>query len=676
MLSKLAIKNAKRSIKDYMIYLITVTLSFSLIFAFNLIIFSKDILELSSFMANFKSSIIVVSTIVVFVVGWLINYTMRFMLTKRSKEFGTYMLLGIEKKQITKMFLLENIILGTISLILSIFLGFILSQFMTMFIMNIFELPYKVSFSFGIQPIILTIVYFLAIYFFVLLRAKRKIKKMKLYDLLYYEKVNENKMYKSKKVRTITFFISILLGIIGLILFHFAMVKILDNSSNPTMLYILLSLISIIISIYGTTLTFADFITNFILKRKNLKYNKDNLFIVRQFTSKVRTTGITLGTLALLITLTFISLNLSNIFNSMFKIQNESSAPYDIMVYNLYSETQSEIGTNSEHKLEEYLKYIKENYTIEDSITYRVYTNEGNPIRKNISNGVVGYQDVDCYLKLSDYNKLLKMRNTDPIKLKEDEFYIHSFRDVSKDLKIYLKNNPDLKINNVTLKLKDITDYKYSTSWSRGSSYIIVVPDKIINENFKIINEITAINTKEETTEEFYNNMKNKFKEKVFVEETDNGYKTYYSINSITVKGAVESENKSLITTLSFCFMYLSFIFIAVVGTILAIQSLSDSTKYKYRYSILNKLGVEKSQIFKTIKKQLILYFSLPMIYPIIISLISSYSLNRLFNPFMESDYSIIGYVIFNIFLFIIIYTIYFLFTYFGFKDNIREETK
>ena len=159
MLSKLAIKNAKRSIKDYMIYLITVTLSFSLIFAFNLIIFSKDILELSSFMANFKSAIIVVSTIVVFVVGWLINYTMRFMLTKRSKEFGTYMLLGIEKKQITKMFLLENIILGTISLILSIFLGFILSQFMTMFIMNIFELPYKVNKSNGIEAIILTIVY-------------------------------------------------------------------------------------------------------------------------------------------------------------------------------------------------------------------------------------------------------------------------------------------------------------------------------------------------------------------------------------------------------------------------------------------------------------------------------------------------------------------------------------
>ena len=90
MLSKLAFRNAKRSIRDYIIYLITVTLAFSLIFSFNLIIFSKDILELSSIMNSFQMCIIIVSIIVILVVGWLIYYTMKFMLQKRSKEFATY----------------------------------------------------------------------------------------------------------------------------------------------------------------------------------------------------------------------------------------------------------------------------------------------------------------------------------------------------------------------------------------------------------------------------------------------------------------------------------------------------------------------------------------------------------------------------------------------------------
>ena len=90
MLSKLAWRNAKRSFKDYIIYLITVTLAFSLVFSFNLIISSKDILELTHVMNSLQPAIIFVSFIVLFVIGWLIHYTMKFMLQKRSKEFGTY----------------------------------------------------------------------------------------------------------------------------------------------------------------------------------------------------------------------------------------------------------------------------------------------------------------------------------------------------------------------------------------------------------------------------------------------------------------------------------------------------------------------------------------------------------------------------------------------------------
>ncbi len=65
----------QKDIKDYLVYLITVIMSFSLIIAFNLIVYSKDVRELSSMMINFRLAVIEVSVLVVFVIGWLINYT-------------------------------------------------------------------------------------------------------------------------------------------------------------------------------------------------------------------------------------------------------------------------------------------------------------------------------------------------------------------------------------------------------------------------------------------------------------------------------------------------------------------------------------------------------------------------------------------------------------------------
>lgn len=99
MLGKLAVRNTKRSIKDYLIYLITITISFSLILAFNLIASSDKVVELSTGMGSFKTVLTFINAVIVFVVCFLINYTTRFMFEKRSKELGTYMLLGIKKKK-------------------------------------------------------------------------------------------------------------------------------------------------------------------------------------------------------------------------------------------------------------------------------------------------------------------------------------------------------------------------------------------------------------------------------------------------------------------------------------------------------------------------------------------------------------------------------------------------
>ena len=321
MLSKLAIRNVKRSLKDYLIYITTVIMAFSLIFAFNFVSFSNEITELSEMMVNLKYAIIFVSIVIVFVIAWLINYTMRFMFSKRSKEFGTYMILGIEKKQINRLFILENLILGLLSFIISFFIGLVLGNLFSAIVMRLFEMPYQISLETSIAPILLSFLYFILIYTFTLFRSSRRMKKMKIYDLLYLEKKNEQKIWKKKKYRNVLFIIFVFMGTLGLYLCdYFFKVMIPDVT-----IYLLISIILLIISIYGITFTLGDFILSFINKRKKIKYSNDNLFVAKNFEAKSKTIGFTLGTLSLLITLNLICMNMSFVMKDAYENYDHTS---------------------------------------------------------------------------------------------------------------------------------------------------------------------------------------------------------------------------------------------------------------------------------------------------------------------------------------------------------------
>ena len=178
MLGKLAVRNTKRSIKDYLIYLITITISFSLMLAFNLVVSSDEVVELSSSMSSFKNVLTFVNIIIVFVVCFLFNYTRKFMFEKRSKELGTYMLLGIKKKEIARLLVIENILLGMVAFVFSIPLGFLFSQFVSLIIVKVLGIPEVIFIALNFISIGLLVLYFLAIYILVLFNLLRKIKKM------------------------------------------------------------------------------------------------------------------------------------------------------------------------------------------------------------------------------------------------------------------------------------------------------------------------------------------------------------------------------------------------------------------------------------------------------------------------------------------------------------------
>lgn len=110
MLGKLAFRNVKRSVKDYLVYVLTMTFVTALMFAFNSILFSRDVQELFEVAGLMAAMVGIATFFIVLIVAWLINYMIRFMLEKRSQEFGIYLLLGMKKKKIASLYMRENLL--------------------------------------------------------------------------------------------------------------------------------------------------------------------------------------------------------------------------------------------------------------------------------------------------------------------------------------------------------------------------------------------------------------------------------------------------------------------------------------------------------------------------------------------------------------------------------------
>ena len=143
MLCKLSLKNIKKSIKDYAIYFFTLILGISIFYVFNALESQTVLMDVSSstrdiikLMMTIVSS---VSVFVSFVLGFLIIYASRFLMKRRSKEFGIYLTLGISKRKISMILFLETLFIGILSLLVGLSLGIIASQIMSLLVANMFE---------------------------------------------------------------------------------------------------------------------------------------------------------------------------------------------------------------------------------------------------------------------------------------------------------------------------------------------------------------------------------------------------------------------------------------------------------------------------------------------------------------------------------------------------------
>ena len=600
MLGKLAFRNTKRSMKDYLIYLITVTTSFSLIFAFNLVASSDEIVKLCSSMDAFKNSLFAVNILIIFVICFLINYTTKFMFEKRSKELGTYMLLGIKKKEIAHLVVIENILLGILAFVLAIPIGFLFSQFVSLVIVNLLGIPKTLFISLNFVSIGLLIIYFLAIYILVLLNLLRRIRKMTIRDFLYFDKQNEKKMFRDSKKRNVIFVLSIILGVISLFLWNSRCT--MDNfNKQETLTYLMVSVIMLILT-------------------------------------------------------SLLALNYSSINKASYDISVNLNAPYDVQLF------------DDKKAFDEYIQVIKEEYTIDNTIEYDIYKEPNHQVQNFFQ---AEYYDFDPVLKLSDYNRLLELRKMPLLSLNDNEYYIVT----NSKFAYKVEDNKDIEtitVSNKNLKLKGYDTKSYWNSITNIGRFVVVLPDKYV-QGLEVSENHLIIDTKEETDAELENKIKEDMQHQlVKVDENGEINDESYRVN---VRGAEIEQQKAMVAIVASLFMYIAFILISAVGTILAVQSLSDSTKYKYRYLTLRRLGINDKSLFKTIRKQLLILFCVPAISAILCSFVMMSSLNNVYQQILGDKYLYLMYFGLNLIIFFLIYSIYWIATYIGFKRNINEES-
>ena len=185
MLFKLSVKNMKKSIKDYAIYFLTLVLGVAIFYMFNSLDSQQAMLQVSQSTRDIIKLMIsmlsYVSVFIAVILGLLIVYANNFLINRRKREFGIYMTLGMGRRQISKIILIETILVGILSLIVGIFIGVFASQFMSILVAKLFDADMtEFTFVFSKSACIKTCIYFAVMYLAVMLFNTFSVSKCKL----------------------------------------------------------------------------------------------------------------------------------------------------------------------------------------------------------------------------------------------------------------------------------------------------------------------------------------------------------------------------------------------------------------------------------------------------------------------------------------------------------------
>lgn len=656
---KLAFKNIKKSYKNYVIYFLTLIFGICIFYTFNSIESQSVMMELneqkqSAFMMA-EQLIGYFSVFIAFVLGFLIVYANNYLIKRRKKEFGIYMTLGMENGSLSKMIFLETLFIGAISLGIGVVLGIMLSQALSVLTAYMFQVDLtKFQFVFSSLGFKRTVLCFSIIYLIVLIFNFISVRKIKLIDLLTASKRNEKPTIKNLWVSVILFLVSV--GILGIAYYKVIHDGIAFASFNALGLPILLGCIGTFIFFYSLT----GFFLKVIQGNKKFYLRDLNMFVMKQISSKINTTFVSLSFICLMLFLAICTFSGGLGINRAINADLKDLTKFDVTFW-------SNSGENIESLLKEKNIDIS-NIAKEDSnmvmydseVKYSDFlSKEGMTAMKNYF-PVANDNDI-LVIGENGYNDTLKLLGKEPVNLKENQYLaVGNIDEMKKWVNESLENGKKINISGKTLepankKYENINLYNFTM---KGDILILVVKDFLLEGLKPVSSRFNMMLKDNSNTKEELENARDKLVES--------------QVYSITKKEIYDNA-AGLGATMAYLGIYLGLIFIITSAVVLAIQQLTESTDNVERYRLLKEIGVDQKMINKAIFTQVGVYFMLPLSLAIVHSIVGLKISSTIVGVFGNA--SIIPNIIITAIIFVIIYGGYFLATYLGAKKNINERS-
>lgn len=662
---KLIIKNVHKNLRDYLIYFLTLMLAVSLFYAFNSISDQPAFSEMSMTRAllyeQLDKMISVLSVVISLVLAFLIIYANQFLLKRRKKELGIYMMLGMKKGRISRIFAGETFCVGVIALGAGLIFGFILSQGASLIALKLFAIgldKYQLVFSIGAFQ--QTVICFALIFFIVMLFNVWSVSNVQLISLLTASRKNENINTENHVFPVLMFVLSFFcIGTAGILFYR--------NGILPSRKNISFQIAGIALAI-GSFLLFyslAAVFSQFASSNKKFYLKGLNTFLVRQIGSKIRTNYVIMTIVCGLLTITICAVSIGSSTALAMNELAQSATPYDLNVL-------SDVDIDGDSSIADYLATCDVQITDYAENMEQISIYEADMTYAELFDGQkVNLWAIDeampeikvSAISISDFNLALSMQGKEPITLKAGEYLLNcNYKGTFQYISEALRNHPELTIGGITLRRASeelLQETYYMTSVGNNDRGTLIIPDSVAATLPKDINVLLVQYKQGINTSEVLQKMI-----PIGLDET-HGYR-------YTEKNMMYDMFYGINALVTFLCCYIGLVFLLVCAALLALKQLTETTDNIYRYNLLQKLGAKQRQINRTLYAQTAVFFAVPLAVAGIYSILLVGKGMEIVEEFMNLHIS--TNVGITVILFLIVYGSYFLATYLSCKRMVIEQ--
>ncbi|MHA4119746.1 FtsX-like permease family protein [Bacillus cereus] len=609
-LSSMAIRNLQRNFKGHFVYVASMIFSIMIYFVFKTLQYSSQVEQATSAGIRIGQGIgelfKVSSVVLIIFVAIFMIYSNEFFIRKRKKEVGLYSLLGIRKKQIARMLFVENMLMSLFALLIGIGIGGLLSKGFLQLLAYVTGLDLNLHMEMPLAAIMDTIIIFLLIMSYTSLQGYRVIYRFPLIELFSAERQGEV-IPKGSVPKAVSSIFLISSGYFFALMF----MKTVQHTglgatgALPIALYILLA------TVLGTFLLFQSF-TVFVLqkvrKTKSSFYNGIYIITTSQLLYRIKGNAKSLATITILSAVTLTAVNNACIMYYNTFQNAKDNAPY--------SYTYEKQGEALDRKMNKILEEEKQIHPIIKKFELEMIPWKGDSKEP--------YQ----LMSVSSFNKVAKLENKSLLTLANDEAFVmegntsvdssstnHYFTN-RKDTLTFHQEKHELTIKGATVQR--ITNL---------GELVLVIPDQLYNQAKQVgeLRIIKNINVKDEKDSAV---LTEKLQEIMPIPVTD---PTSSSPKLPNFESFYQQYHMGLMVNglFIFCGFFLGVVFLLATGSIIFFKQIAEAHADRERYTILQKIGITKTEMKRTIAKQMRFIFSIPLLVGICHSIVATVGVKK-----------------------------------------------